>query len=201
MSRKYELKKRAESMDDTRRRITEAAVDLHGSIGPARTTVTAVADRAGVQRHTVYRHFPTDRDLFAACSGLFESRNPWPDTEAWRKISDPRERLARGLDELYRYYEQTGHMWTNVLRDSELLEAVAPNVSPLEHQFDAYARVLSSGWPARGGRRRVLAAAVRHAVDFATWRSLASDGGISRAQAVSLMSALAESAAAAPDAR
>ena len=195
MARKYELKKRAESMDDTRRRITEAAVDLHGSVGPARTTVTAVADRAGVQRHTVYRHFPTDADLFAACSGLFDSRHPWPDAERWRNVADPRERLAGGLDELYRYYEQTGHMWANVLRDWEHVETVAPTMAPLEDQLAAYARVLASGWPARGGRRRVVLAAARHAVDFATWRSLIEQGGISRAQAVSLMSALVGSAA------
>ncbi len=195
MPRKYELKKRADSMEDTRRRITEAAVELHGSVGPARTTVTAVADRAGVQRHTVYRHFPTEDELFAACSGLFGSRNPWPDAEAWRDIADPRERLLVGLDQLYRYYEQTGHMWTNVLRDREYVESVAPNLAPFEDQLGEWARVLASGWPARGGRRRVLSAAVRHAVDFATWRSLVEQGGVSRAQAVSLMSDLVESAA------
>ncbi len=194
MPRKYELKKRAESMDDTRRRITEAAVDLHGSIGPARTTVTAVAERAGVQRHTVYRHFPTEDDILAACSGLFESRHPWPDVEQWRKVSDPRERLAGGLDELYRYYEQTGHMWTNVLRDMEAMDGVA-TVSPLQDQLDAWEGVLASGWPAGGGRRRILSAAVRHAIDFATWRSLVERGGLSRAQAVRLMSALVENAA------
>ena len=92
--RPYRLKKRAEAMSDTRQRITEAAMELHGTVGPARTTVSAVAERAGVQRHTVYRHFPTEDDLFAACSAHFDELHPWPDSEAWRREADP-ARAAR----------------------------------------------------------------------------------------------------------
>ena len=92
--RKYELKKRADEMAETRRRITEAAVELHGTVGPARTTLSAVAERAGVQRHTVYRHFPSEADLFGACSAHYFAANPWPDLEPWRAISDP-QRAAR----------------------------------------------------------------------------------------------------------
>src|SRR6476659_2729549 len=77
--RKYELKQRAAEMAETRLRITEAAVELHGTVGPARTTVSAIAERAGVQRHTVYRHFPTDADLFAACSAHYVAAHPLPD--------------------------------------------------------------------------------------------------------------------------
>src|SRR5512135_773026 len=105
--RKYELKQRAAEMAETRRRITEAAVELHGTVGPARTTVSAIAERAGVQRHTVYRHFPSDADLFGACSAHYLDANPWPDPEPWRAISDPQQRLARALDELYAWYERT----------------------------------------------------------------------------------------------
>src|SRR5687767_2506204 len=112
--RRYELRKRADAMEETRRRITEAAVELHGSVGPARTTVSAVAERAGVQRHTVYRHFPTEKELFAACSTHFEALNPAPDSSRWAQIEDPDERLETGLDELYRWYERTGAMWANV---------------------------------------------------------------------------------------
>src|SRR3990170_3766702 len=115
--RKYELKKRAEEMAETRRRITEAAVGLHGTVGPARTTLSAVAKRAGVQRHTVYRHFPTEAELFGACSAHYFTAHPWPDPEPWRAIGDPHQRLARALDELYAYYERTEPMFTNVLRD------------------------------------------------------------------------------------
>src|SRR3954453_23200307 len=98
--RSYELKKRAEAMAGTRLRITEAAVELHGSVGPSRTTVSAVAERAGVQRHTVYRHFPTEAALFSACSSHWATKNPWPDPAGWTSLGD-------GLDQLYRWYEQT----------------------------------------------------------------------------------------------
>ena len=110
--RKYELKQRAAEMAETRLRITEAAVELHGTIGPARTTVSAIAERAGVQRHTVYRHFPTDADLFGACSAHYIAANPLPDQAPWRAIADPQRRLARALDDLYAYYERTEPMFS-----------------------------------------------------------------------------------------
>src|SRR3712207_8957648 len=103
--RKYELKKRAEQMAETHLRITEAAIELHGSVGPSRTTMSAVAERAGVERRTLYRHFPNEADLFEACSSHYFAANPWPDLDAWRAIADPDERLERALDELYAYYE------------------------------------------------------------------------------------------------
>ena len=103
MPRHYELKKRAESQEQTRHRIVEAAVALHTSIGPARTTVSAIAERAGVQRHTFYRHFPDELSLAMACSGLHLGMHPLPDPQAWRTIADPELRVRRGLGELYRY--------------------------------------------------------------------------------------------------
>src|SRR5215212_9566430 len=124
-TRRYQLRKRADAMEATRRRITEAAVDLHGSVGPARTTITAIAERAGVQRQTVYRHFPTEDDLLAACSQLHSELDRWPDPKAWRAITDPAERLTTALDELYAYYERNEAMWTNILRDETLVESVA----------------------------------------------------------------------------
>ena len=182
-------------MEDTRRRITEAAMELHGSVGPARTTVTAVAERAGVQRHTVYRHFPTDDEMFVACSGHFAELHPWPDQREWRAIEDPRERLAVGLDELYRYYEDAGYMWARILRDRELNDTVERHLGPFNDYVAGAARVLAAGWGARGNRKKVVDAAVRHAVDFGTWQSLAGEGLITRAQAVKLMTALVDTAA------
>jgi AcrR family transcriptional regulator len=194
--RKYELKKRADEMAATRRRITEAAVGLHGTVGPARTTLSEVARRAGVQRHTVYRHFPTDAELFAACSDHYFTANPWPDHVAWRSIGDPQQRLARALDELYAYYERTEPMFSNVLRDVELVDAVRPTLAPLEAYLAEAAEILAAGWPTRGRRRQVLAAALRHAVDFRSWRSLAAESRITRAEAVELAGALVVAAAA-----
>src|SRR5690349_996874 len=121
-TRKYEQRKRAESVADTRRRITEAAIELHGTVGPARTTMSAVAKRAGVERRTLYRHFPNEADLFEACSSHYFAANPSPDLDGWRATRDPRERLTRALDELYAYYERTAPMLSNVLRDAELVD-------------------------------------------------------------------------------
>jgi AcrR family transcriptional regulator len=194
-TRRYQLRKRADAMEATRRRITEAAMELHGTLGPARTTMTAVAERAGVQRQTVYRHFANEEELFAACSAHFEARHPSPDAGRWRLIADPAERLRIGLDELYAWYETTETMWTNVLRDETLVAAVGPALEPFRAHLDDAARALAAGWGARGGRRAMLLAAARHAVDFQTWRSLAGDGGVSRAGVVELTSAMVSRAA------
>ncbi|HEX6662154.1 MAG TPA: helix-turn-helix domain-containing protein [Gaiellaceae bacterium] len=196
--RKYELKKRAEEMAETRRRITDAAVGLHGTVGPARTTLSAVAERAGVQRHTVYRHFPTEADLYRACSAHYFTAHPLPDLESWRAIADPRQRLPRALDELYAYYERTEPMFSNVLRDAELVDAVRPTLVPLQAYQAEAVEVLAAGWPARGRRGRVVAVALRHAVDFQTWRSLTADNRVTRTEAVELVTALVEAAAAPP---
>jgi AcrR family transcriptional regulator len=194
--RKYELKRRADEMGRTRRRITEAAVDLHGTVGPARTTLSAVAERAGVQRHTVYRHFPTEADLFGACSAHYVAANPLPDREPWRAIGDPRLRLATALDELYAYYERTEPMLGNVLRDAELVEALRPALVPMQAFLSETAEILTAGWGARGRRRRVLKHAIAHAIDFHTWRSLTASREITRTEAVDLVIALVEAAAA-----
>jgi AcrR family transcriptional regulator len=192
--RKYELKKRAVQVGETRRRITEAAIDLHGTVGPSRTTMSAVAERAGVERRTLYRHFPTEADLFAACSTHYFAANPWPDLREWRAIRDPRQRLERALDELYAYYEHTEPMLTNVLRDAELVDSARDAVVPLRAYLEEAAKVLTIGRPARGRRRELLTGALRHALDFPTWRSLSSNG-IGRSDAAKLTTALVEAAA------
>jgi AcrR family transcriptional regulator len=191
--RKYELKKRAEEMADTRRRITEAAIELHGTVGPSRTTLSAVAERAGVERRTLYRHFPTEAELFTACSSHYFAAHPWPDLDAWRAVADPRQRLALALDELYAYYERTEPMFTNVLRDAELVDLARDAVAPLHAYLDEAAGILAAGRAARGRRRALLRGALRHALDFATWRSLATKG-LARADAVRLVTALVDAA-------
>jgi AcrR family transcriptional regulator len=153
-------------MDETRRRITDAAIELHGTLGPSRTTLSAVAERAGVERRTLYRHFPNEADLFAACSADYFVANPWPDLAAWRAIRDPRERLEGALDELYAYYERTEPMFTNVLRDAEVVEFARDAVAPLDAYLDEVAETLTAGRGARGRRRELLRGAVRHALAF-----------------------------------
>ena len=194
-TRRYQLRKRADAMEATRRRITDAAMELHGTLGPARTTMTAVAERAGVQRQTVYRHFADEEELFAACSAHFAARHPWPDAGHWRAIADPAERLRFALDQLYAWYEATEAMWTPVLRDETLVAAVGPALEPLRAYLDDAARALAAGWGARGRRRAMLLAATRHAVNFHTWRSLAREGGLTRTSVAELTSAMVSRAA------
>ena len=193
--RKYEMKQRAADVADTRRRITEAAVELHGTVGPVRTTISAVAERAGVQRHTVYRHFPTEEDLFEACSTHFFAENPRPDQDLWRTIEDPRQRLSRALDEVYAYYERTGPMYANVLRDEPLVDAIGPRLASLRGYLSDSAGILAAGWGARGRRRRVLGAALGHVLAFETWRSLVCEGRLTRPEAVALAASLVDAAA------
>ena len=142
--RKYELKKRATEMAETHLRITEAAIELHGTVGPSRTTMSAVAERAGVERRTLYRHFPNEADLFAACSTHYFAANPWPDLEGWRAIRDPQQRLERALDELYAYYERTEPMFSNVLRDAEHVDFARDAVAPLHAYLEEAAEILTS---------------------------------------------------------
>jgi AcrR family transcriptional regulator len=183
MGRRYELKKRAERQEETRRRIVEAAVDLHGTIGPARTTVSAVAERAGVQRHTYYRHFPDERSLGLACSGLYMETNPMPDPEPWREIDDLEQRLRHGLGALYAYYERNEPMLSNVIRDAELDPVIAEigrmRIGP---PLGAIRAVL-----ANGRRSKRLLALLDVALAFSTWRTLVRDSGLSRKDAVEAM--------------
>ena len=191
--RKYELKKRAEGVAETHRRITEAAIELHGSVGPSRTTMSAVAERAGVERRTLYRHFPSEADLFAACSSHYFAVHPWPELDNWRAIRDPQQRLERALDDLYAYYELTEGMFSRVLRDAELVDFARDAVAPLQEYLERAADMLIVGRRVRGRRRQLLQGALRHALAFSTWRSL-STSGIGRPDAVKLVTALVEAA-------
>jgi AcrR family transcriptional regulator len=192
--RKYELKKRAEEMAETRLRITEAAVALHGSVGPSRTTMSAIAKRAGVERRTLYRHFPSEADVFAACSSHYFTAHPWPDLGGWRAIGDPSARLRHALEELYAYYEDTEPMFSNVMRDAELVDFARDAARPLQAYLDDAAEILTADRRLRGRRRQLFGGAVRHALAFSTWRSLWANG-IGRSDAVRLIAALVEDAA------
>jgi AcrR family transcriptional regulator len=185
--RPYRMKRRAELEEETRRRITESAVHLHGTVGPAHTTVSALAEHAGVRRSTVYRHFPDEATLFKACTAHWVARNPVPDIGGWAGIEDPDERLRTALEALYPYYRQTARMLENLLRDEPVSPIVQENFASY-HQYLAAARdVLMRGRRARGARRDELSAALGHALAFATWRSLALDEGLDDAQAAALM--------------
>ena len=186
--RSYRKNARARQEEETRRRITEATVELHREVGPARTTISAVAERAGVQRLTVYRHFPEESDLFGACSRHWRAAHPAPDPAPWAAIADPGERLRTALAELYAYYRGDEAMIANVRRDAPAIPALAAIVgSGLPAYVEAVRQVLMRGRRERGRRRELLAAAIGHALDFETWRSLERRQGLSPEAAVELM--------------
>jgi AcrR family transcriptional regulator len=196
--RRYRKRRRAELEERTRKRITEAAMRLHRSVGPARTTVSAVAREAGVQRSTVYRHFPTDVELFGACSQHWLSLNPPPDPEAWSEIADPNERLRTALDELYRWYGWAEPMLVNVTRDAPLVPAMERPVREFGALLEEMQAALMSGRRERGSNRRRAAAAIALALAFSTWHSLAREAELGDGEAVALMSSTVEGAGPAP---
>ncbi|HEU0024074.1 MAG TPA: helix-turn-helix domain-containing protein [Thermoleophilaceae bacterium] len=188
--RPYKKRRRAELEAETRLRITEAAVDLHGSVGPARTTISAVAERAGVQRATVYRHFPDEEALFQACSSHWAAQHALPDPEGWAAIDDPDERLGLALRELYDWYESAAPMLERTTRDAPLVPSMQPVMDAFAAWFGGATEALVRGRPERGARRRHMRAAVGHALAFATWRSLVREQGLATAEAVALMEGL-----------
>jgi AcrR family transcriptional regulator len=189
MARRYEMKRRAERVEETRRRITEAAVDLHGSVGPARTTISAVAERAGVDRLTVYRHFPDEAALFAACSTHWLQAHPVPDPATWASVEDPEARLRCALTDVYGWYRSNEAMMENFFRDGPLVAALAGRLDEWQTYLDDARAVLVQGWPLPARRRRLLAALIGHALDFHAWASLTRQG-LDTTTAVSVMTAL-----------
>ena len=183
MSRQYEQKKRAKSQERTRRRIVEAAVELHETVGPSKTTVTEIADRAGVGRLTVYRHFPDDIALLAACSGLYWGQNPLPDIEPLRAEADPRKRLRLALESAYAYHRSTETMMSHALADVP----DSPVWKPYGDYWATVADLVTSSSGLRGRKRSLYRAGVGHALSFATWRSLVREQGLTDKQAVEVM--------------
>jgi AcrR family transcriptional regulator len=183
------MQKRADDVARTRQRIVEAAVRLHGTIGPAATTVSALADEAEVTRLTVYRHFPDELALFSACSEHWATSQTFPDPDAWRLISDGVDRVRTGLADLYRFYNEAEPMLTNVRRDRAALP------QEIRDRTDAtealYLDALISGLTLKGRKRTVTRAALNHAISYWTWHSLCVDNTLKSAEAVELMTQLA----------
>jgi AcrR family transcriptional regulator len=193
--RAYRKRRRADLEAETRRRITESAVELHGTLGPSRTSISAVAKGAGVRRSTVYRHFPDEAALFAACSSHWAVENPSPDLDAWAAIAEPEERLRTALRQLYDYYRRTESMMSNLHRDEPLLATVKRQFAAFREYQAAARRTLMRGRPERGRARRRVEAAIGHALSFASWSSLTGEQGLTDGQAAELMSRLVAAAA------
>lgn len=196
--RTYRKRRRAEQEADTRRQITEATVKLHGTIGPARTTIKGIADEAGVQRATVYRHFTDLESLFLACSAHWASLNPPPDPAGWGRIADPDERLRHALTELYSWYEWAEPMLTNVYRDAPLVPAMAQASENFQRHFEALHATLMHGRPITCRTHVLVAAAIAHVLDFSTWQSLTRGHRVQADETVELMLALVAAATQSP---
>ena len=188
VKRRYRQSARAEKAAATRERIVEAAVGLHATVGPAKTSLSAVAKRAGVSRPTLYAHFPDEASLFQACTMHWMSQDPPPDPAAWSTIDDPRERVATALKDLYSHYLRNERMLENVFRDMYLVESMrAFNVPLVERSFAQMTEVLSSAFddePRLAIRRKAM---VSLAVAFHTWRVLVKERELSREDAAELM--------------
>jgi AcrR family transcriptional regulator len=169
--RPYRMRKRREDIDETRRRIIDATVDLHATVGPSGASFSAVADRAGVQRSTVYRHFPDEQALFSACTSHWLASNPWPRAEDWLSISDPAARLQNGLRDIYAYYGRNEQMLANSYRDFELMPAFVGEF--MRAQVQSLHSALMQGWAIPDSEQRRLSAAVVLALDFRAWQALA----------------------------
>jgi AcrR family transcriptional regulator len=191
-TRPYRQKVRAENKAETRQRIVEAAVALHLERGPAQTSINSIAERAGVNRVTVYRHFPDARTLLEACSAHARKINPPPDLDGWRRIEDPRRRTEVALTQLYDYFRRTEAGWANLLRDAELAPLVKEMVEERRLAYLREARdVLLGAWPKRRTRQPLLRAVLGLAVDFRTWETLARREDLEDRTAVALMTHLA----------
>jgi len=189
-TRSYRMQRRAESQEQTRLRITESAVELHATVGPSRTSMSAVAALAGVRRSTLYRHFPDEAALFDACTAHWAAANPPPELGAWSMIDDQDERLDAALRELYAFYGRTERMLENLFRDENTVPLVQERFAAFRGYFAAARDALMAGRRLRGAARRRTQAALGHAIAFSTWKSLVREQGLDDADAVALVCAL-----------
>src|SRR5689334_12771363 len=177
-TRKYQKKRRAEQESETRRRIVEAVYALHREIGPARTTIKAIAERAGVERLTVYRHFADEGELFAACDAHFRVETLPPDPASWSGVADPAARLRMALVAFYGHYRRGEEMIAHAQRDAPQMPALAAVLAPYGEFMEAVREDLRAAWPAPDDVQVHLRAAIGHALRFDTWRSLVRGEGL-----------------------
>ena len=194
MPRKYELKRRAERQGETRRRIVDAAIHLHETVGPVGATITAIAREAGVSRVTVYRHFPDEVSLLQACTGTYNVAHPPPDPAELFTLEDPVERLEAALERLYAYYSDNEAMLSSGADAMPTYPALAVALQPFLDGQRQLVDLLASGWEVDGRPGSTLRAAIGHAVALPTWRSLRQEQGLTNDQAVSLMVGMVKAA-------
>lgn len=172
--RKYKMTRRAQEQERTRQKIVAATMALHGSVGPKATTISAVAEKAGVQRLTVYRHFPDEESLFLACSTQWLSENAPPNISDWADQRNPQKRTAHALLSLYGYFGETRDMWQLVYRDIDQVPAMQRPLDEFHDYLSSIRDDLLAGWQPKGRKSQPLRATVGHVLRFDTWNSLKS---------------------------
>lgn len=185
--RVYRMTRRAAAEEETRKRITQSTVDLHEALGPSRTSISAIAEHAGVRRSTVYRHFPDEAALFTACTQHWMAANPPPDLALWAAIADANQRVEAALTQLYPYYRRTCQMMTGIHRDEEIMPLVKQMMAGYRWYLRSAGEVLMSGQHPAPDRSEMLEAAIGHALSFPVWRSLALEQGLTDEQCSDLM--------------
>jgi AcrR family transcriptional regulator len=191
MAREHDTGRRRDGRRErTRQRIVEATVELHETVGVARATISAIAERAGVQRLTVYRHFPDERALLSACSEHWTESNPPPEPGSWSQVADPQERLGLALDEVYAYHRSTEPMMSNIVREAPVKPVLLEAAEPYFRHWERMRYVLATGWGVGDERLALLLGTLGHALDFQTWRSLVRQQGLSDEQAVEAMAGM-----------
>lgn len=188
MTRKYQLQQRARRQEETRQRIIEAAVHLHQTVGGTRATISAIAELAGVERLTVYRHFPDERSLAIACTSHYQAANPPPDPAPWQEIEQAEQRLRRALSEIYDFHRRTEQMSIHALRDIEEVPVLREVLAPYFAYWGQVQAILATAWETEDSVCATrLRAAIGHAISFQTWRSLIREQGLEDADAIELM--------------
>jgi AcrR family transcriptional regulator len=190
MKRTYRQNKRAEAAAETRMRIVEAVAELHRTVGPRATTVAEIARRAGVDRLTVYNHFPDESSLVQGCQMHWLTQHPLPDPAGLASVSDPDARLRAAVEALWTWYAETRGMTEKILREGPSLPSFTPVLQDMRAGQEAVVNLLMEG------RRESpeLRATLRVALAFPPWAALVGEGQLSAAQAVDLVSAWARAA-------
>lgn len=171
-TRKYTKSKRAVQQEETRTRIVKATVALHEQLGPANTSIKAVAEKAGVQRLTVYRHFPDEESLFQACSSAYFKENPPPDISHWADVTDAAKRSHTAISAFNHYYRHTAGMWKSIYRDIDKVESLKRQMAEFEGYLHMVSDDLLTTWQLRGTKKKQCLFTLRHCLKFTTWKSL-----------------------------
>lgn len=173
--RKYRKTRRAEQEEQTRDRIVDAAMALHEELGPRATTIKAIAERAGVQRLTVYRHFEDDVAIFQACSSRWLELNPPPDPSRWQALPSAAQRTEQALRQIYTYYAVNARMLNRVYSDEAAVPALREVMAGFRSYLEGVANDLLKAWQPESKKRKDLKALITHALQFSTWESFSED--------------------------